>query len=39
MAHFVEQHKKRIADDEFHPVDALSIGEVLEDRTRRGGYH
>jgi hypothetical protein len=29
VAHFVEQHKECIADDELHPIDAQLLGEVL----------
>src|SRR5580704_8280512 len=32
VAHFVKQNKECIADDEFHPIDALLFGEVLEAR-------
>jgi hypothetical protein len=30
VAHFVEQHKERIAEDKFHPINPLLFGEVLE---------
>jgi hypothetical protein len=32
MPDFVEQHKERVADDEFHPIDSLLFGEVLQAR-------
>src|SRR6516165_11284946 len=33
VAHFVEQRKERIAHDEFQPIEALLLGEVLEARV------
>jgi hypothetical protein len=33
VTHFVEQRKERIAHDEFQPIEALLLGEVLEARV------
>ena len=32
VAHFVEQDKKRIAEDEFYAIDELLLRKVLETR-------
>ena len=33
VAHFVEQNKKRIAGDEFYPVDSLLFRQILQTRV------